>query len=240
MLPLFRLAPRLPPAALVVGSCVPDVAYLLGIGGWASHTGAGLLTFCLPAGLVALVWLERLVLPALSRTLPPVAGVDLARQLRPRGLPAGPRGWMWASLAILVGAALHLLWDGFTHPAQWPARVLYPDVFLEVGSRRFPLARVFQHLSTVAGSMVVLAWLVRRQKRLPRAAAPEPGRWIAIAVPISAGLLGGLVWRLVHPIHTGSMEADAWYLFWPLARGAVLGLTAGALALRLRERSEDD
>jgi uncharacterized protein DUF4184 len=53
VLPLFRVR-WLPPAALVVGARVPDLAYLFGMSAYASHNLDGLLRFSLPVGL--LLW----------------------------------------------------------------------------------------------------------------------------------------------------------------------------------------
>jgi hypothetical protein len=54
VIPLHRLAPRLLlPTALVVGSCVPDLAYLLHVSAVFTHSFKGLVTFCIPVGLGA-------------------------------------------------------------------------------------------------------------------------------------------------------------------------------------------
>src|SRR4051812_1473819 len=61
---------RAPTTAWVVGSCAPDLSYLLGSHGPAAHSLRGLFTFCIPVGLLALLWLEILILPALSPIAP--------------------------------------------------------------------------------------------------------------------------------------------------------------------------
>lgn len=64
VLPLLYIAGtrRLPASALVVGSTAPDLIYLIGTKGADAHRPLGLLWFCLPAGIVAFLYLEALLL----------------------------------------------------------------------------------------------------------------------------------------------------------------------------------
>ena len=84
--PLHRAAPRLlPAAALIVGSCTPDFAYLLGIDGLLSHSLRGTIIFSLPMGLLTLAWLDVIAPPmsAAVRWSAPV--MRLAASLTPSG-----------------------------------------------------------------------------------------------------------------------------------------------------------
>ncbi len=70
VLPFFHLpgARRLPVTALVIGSTAPDLIYLTRTHGAFAHLPLGLLTFCLPAGLLAFLYLEALVSPSWVRS----------------------------------------------------------------------------------------------------------------------------------------------------------------------------
>ena len=234
VLPLLRYRRWLPPTALVVGACVPDLHYVLRVGAETSHSLRGLFTFCLPVGVLTLLWLELLVLPVLRRTLPEVGGVQPARFLQGSGLPRGLRGWAFALLALLVGALTHLLWDGFTHDLQWPARALYKFHLVVVGGRNYTLAHLLQYLTSLLGSLVVLAAMVRAYPRLP----PAPGaQWSRFLPVLLATVLGG-VWmlglRLPHVQHLHSYRALVWHLFWPALTGGLVGLTLACAWLRPR------
>src|SRR5688572_24682954 len=98
VLPLFRW---LPPSALVVGACAPDLVYLIGTYGWQSHRPLGLVTHCLPLGLAAYVALEVVVLPMLRARLWPLFGIDLRRFLATAGLARDARGWLKVMGGIL-------------------------------------------------------------------------------------------------------------------------------------------
>ncbi len=232
VLPLFRLSRwGVPPAALVLGACAPDLSYVLEtvglVGGADAHSLPGLFLFCLPVGLVTLVWLEVLLLPVLRRTLPEVAGVQWGRFLRTQGLPRSGRTWALAAGAVVLGAATHVLWDGFTHRHMWPAEALYPHVTVPVGQRELPLARVLQHASSLVGSLGVLGWLVRRYPRLPPVAGGSWRGFLPVLLCTGAGAAVGLALRLADFEHLGALEAQLWWTFWPTVTGALVGLTLG-------------
>jgi hypothetical protein len=230
VLPLLRVRrPWVIPSALVLGACAPDLVYVLRVRSIDAHTLPGLFLFCLPMGLAMFVWLEGLVLPVLRRTLPPVGGVQWARFLRTDGLPRTARPWAYVALCLLLGAATHILWDGFTHRRLWPASVLYPDVLVPVGRRVFPLARVFQHLSSLVGSVVVLAFMARRYPGLPPAPGGSWRAFLPVLVPTLVGAVALLGLRLSRWQNLGSLEGQLWWLFWPTVTGALLGLTVGCL-----------
>ncbi len=103
-------------SALIVGSMVPDIAFLLPIGVTRaqSHSFAGLLWCCLPLGLAGYLLFHWLLKAPLIDLLPhdsysrlhPYARTDTA--VSGRLLPV-------ILLCIGVGALTHLAWDSFTH-----------------------------------------------------------------------------------------------------------------------------
>lgn len=235
VLPLLRFFRRAGVSTgLVVGACAPDLAYVHGLRRWSefAHEPPGFLLFCLPVGLAVYLWLQALVFPVLRRALPEVGGVQGGRFVPVPGLPRSPGAWGALVLALALGAATHVLWDGFTHRAQWPARVLYPEVRVPVAGRELPLARVLQHASSLGGSGVVLVWLARRYRHL----APVPGGSRAdalrVLVPTGVGAGVGLGLRLLRFEDMGALEAQLWWSFWPGVTGALLGFTLGCLRVR--------
>lgn len=169
--PLHRAAPRLlPAAALIVGSCTPDLAYLLaGIDGVFTHSLRGTLLFSIPMGLVTLAWLE-LISPSCK-------------------FPRTASGVARATLAIWLGALTHLLWDGFTHRTRWPASVLYPTTHVSLFGASIHLANLLQHASTVAGLAIAIAWARREDL--------EPPHREALAVPLAAMASGAVIAALI-------------------------------------------
>lgn len=237
VLPFFRLSRRgVPPTALVVGACAPDLSYIYALRelGDYAHTFPGFVLFCVPVGLAVLVWLEVLVLPALRLALPEAVGVQWGRFVRAGGLPRTPLSWLATAAALVLGAATHVLWDGFTHYSMWPASVLYPDVLVPVGSRDLPLARVLQHASSLVGSLGVLAYMARRYRYLEPVPGGSRADFLRVLLPLLAGACMGLVLRLVRYQDMGALEAQLWWAFWPMATGALAGLTLGCVLVRWR------
>ncbi|WP_257462089.1 DUF4184 family protein [Archangium lipolyticum] len=237
VLPFFRLSRwGLTPTALIIGACAPDLSYVYALRelGDFAHTFPGFISFCVPVGLAVLLWLEALILPALRLALPEVAGIQWGRFARTEGLPRTPLACLLASVALVLGAATHILWDGFTHHSMWPAEVLYPDIRVPAGSRDLPLARVLQHASSLVGSLIVLGYMARRYPRL----APVPGGSVAdflrVLLPTAAGACAGLGLRLSRFQDMGALEAQLWWAFWPTVTGALVGLTLGCALVRWR------
>lgn len=154
--------------ALVMGSMVPDVGYYIGQLGLASqaHTAAGLFTICLPIGMLLLV---MLVLPRdlMTSLLPQPHRHLFLSALRPP--PASWQGAAGTVLSVLVGAATHLAWDSFTHHhGHMVARLVWlrAEVFI-FGGRTFHVYNLLQHLSTVAGVLILVVAYRTVLRRMP-------------------------------------------------------------------------
>ena len=166
-LPLRRT--RLPLAALMVGSMAPDFAYFLP---WnpdrlETHSFAGLFTFCWPAGLMVwLLFVHVLEEPTIA-LLPPNWRAGVTRSDCSWGL----RNLALVSLAVILGAITHDVWDGFTHggtPIVERFRVLHAAV--TVFGVRFRLFYLLQIVSSVGG-LVALAWWALKFRQ-PRVTEP--------------------------------------------------------------------
>jgi uncharacterized protein DUF4184 len=171
VLPLRKT--RLPLAAMMIGSMSPDFSYFTPVTiALPTHTLGGLFWFCLPVGLAVWLFYVR-VLEAPTIAL----------------LPDGWRGrvvrseyrlsaslLMRVSLAILVGAATHLLWDSFTH-SQSPVAEALPtlrDVTVGVLGKQLSVYRFLQYLSSIVGLVALAIW-AWRQGPAPARPPQDPG-----------------------------------------------------------------
>ena len=193
----------------MIGTCAPDLAYLFDIR-TSFHVWPGALFPCLPIAFAFFLGLEALVLPTLSR---------FTRLATTRGLPTTPSGWMYAVLALMLGAVTHIVWDGFTH-ARFPATVFYSPA----------VAHGLQILSSAVGIALVVRALVHRYPLISPVALP-PGISCGVALGViafamlGAWLMLGARWGFTAPGPYGA----GWHLFWYGTRGALVGLCVASL-----------
>lgn len=164
VLPLRRFCPRwLNLPALIIGSLIPDAAYLFGRlkVDEISHSVLGIALFCLPVGVgltYVFCWLgsrSLAHLPEKYRVLLPV-------QTRPSGLSL-----LRATVSVMIGAATHLAWDAFTHSGGSAAQRF---AFLNhtVGSfagHNVRVCRLLWYLSSFAGVACVYLAYRKAQRR---------------------------------------------------------------------------
>lgn len=184
-------------SALVIGSMMPDLAYLFPGSGLSvgSHSIMGLLWFCLPAGLLCYLVFHVVLKRPLLELAPPAVYARLGRLTRTcGGLPGVP--WLAVALSLLLGAATHLLWDAFTH-AGAPAVRLMPVLQLHlfsVGAYQVHLFKLLQHLSTVTGLLLLIVWSRHWLKKAGADVEPLPvilptfGRYGVIAAIVLSSL----------------------------------------------------
>jgi hypothetical protein len=119
-LPLRRLGKfRLPLAAVMIGSMSPDYAYFLpgGFERMETHSIAGLFLFCWPVSLGLWVLFVRVLEPPTIALLPENWRTRFPSSNREMTL----RVLALASVAVLLGALTHLVWDAFTHGRPPPS-----------------------------------------------------------------------------------------------------------------------
>jgi len=139
-------------AAFVAGTVAPDMEYVLRSApiSECSHTPAGMIWFCVPAGLVLLLFYH-----ALWKW--PVFGASRPFGILSRSRAATIAGSVW------LGSLSHVVWDSFTHSYGWAAchlSVLQCPVF-ETHFGVLRAYKVLQHGSTVVG-LAALACVGRR------------------------------------------------------------------------------
>lgn len=170
-------------SAAIVGSMVPDFGFLppLQLERSATHSAMALLTFCLPMGLAAFWLFQLLIKPAWCAVLPD-RWRGRFRAEHPVARIGNLRVWLAAAAAVLVGAATHLVWDGFTHEDGRGVRMLpfLDDDGPPIEGHPLPLYQWLQHVSSILGLVVVLvaAWKWSRSSGyVERPVEPEHGTW---------------------------------------------------------------
>ena len=155
VLPLQRYCSRwLNFPALVIGSLVPDAAYVFRSDEISSlsHQFLGSIAFGLPTGLLMLAVLYALRLPVVQML--PNSGRRLFLTLCRR--PIGPL-WL-AALSLMIGIWTHISWDSFTHSQGWMVGhfpILQTPVFIFAG-RTARVCHVLWYASSFAG----VGWLL--------------------------------------------------------------------------------
>ena len=176
-----------------------------------------MLYFCLPVGLLTLglwIWLVR-------------EPIHHLLAMPSSMLSTSVRWWCLAGVAIALGAATHVFWDGFTHGFGWATRVapiLRQRIW--VGGIGIPAFNMLQHLSTAVGGLVVLSWLVHAVRMgEPRALLM---RWrVAVFASIAAVTAVVAVWN---GLRQGAIS-DYWTLKVAVVRAAVGGLLGLGMGL---------
>ncbi|QKJ30771.1 DUF4184 family protein [Mucilaginibacter mali] len=170
VLPFGRLSKRwVSLTGLVIGSMVPDFEYFIRMRVCSnySHTLPGLFWFDLPLGLLLVFIYQILIKDKLICNLPSWLNQRFSSFMWRPFYTANH--FLILIISILTGAASHLLWDGFTHPAGYfVQRIDWLRTTPPVFGFRIHVFKVLQHLSTITGFIVIFCtiWF------LPK----EPGR----------------------------------------------------------------
>ena len=194
-------------SAAVIGSMVPDFGFLLlpgSLARWQTHSAAALLTFCLPVGLCSYWLLQLFIKPTLLEILPDRAYLRL-RMAHPSQQLWSATVWLYAAIAIVLGALTHLIWDGFTHENAHGV-LMFPllDEYgpeLEGHPTRF--YNWLQYGSSVVGLILVAIALVRWWQHSPKPSEPpmrmlgqsERRLWSGLYFWLALALAA---WPLVH------------------------------------------
>ena len=199
---------RLVPSALVIGTFAPDFEYFLRLSpsGRFGHTLTGSFVLTLPVALLVLWIYHAFVKWPTAMLLPQALQSRLQDQLHPFRF-GGALRFLSIIASILVGVATHLLWDSFTHADTWPYRhwLVLRQLFSVpiIGPR--PLYKILQHGSTIAGIVILSAWLVHWYRATQPSELPEKVRsskWksVVIAGVMTVAFVGAVL-RAVAGIH---------------------------------------
>ena len=81
----------------------------------------------------------------------------------------------------------HIAWDAFTHSHGWVVQQL-PFLGTEIISG-FPIYRILQHLSTLAGLLIMLLWYLKRLKATPVPIHEQRTQRVALRATLVGALL---------------------------------------------------
>jgi hypothetical protein len=195
----------LPFSALVIGSMIPDFPLFspLSPAYDTTHSAPGLFSACLPLGLACFLLFQSLMKRPLLALMPRAIQRRSASLSEPCVEPTS-KALVLTSLAIVAGAATHLLWDSFTHRGRWGTR-LFPrlnETALAMWGHAIPGFKLLQYGSTLIGLpclvLLLAIWLYRREPQAPgghpvlSASSRVVAYLVAVAIPVSVALL---VWR---------------------------------------------
>lgn len=192
----------LPLTALMVGSMSPDFGYVFSYEASRAltHSFAGLFVFSLPVGLM--VWLfyvavlEKATITLLSdrwhTRFAHTEAITLSLVFR-------------AALAILLGAATHLLWDSFTHRGTFMTDAIPALLGPTPGLSWMPIYHLLHGLSSVVGLLILWNWMRHLQRQPPKSLIrPYPVGEQALAIArwsLVAALLLGAAWGWLPHAH---------------------------------------
>jgi hypothetical protein len=193
VLPFFRV---LIPAALVIGSMVPDLPYFLPspVDASVTHSAAGS-AFDLLVGLAAFTWWQAALAPV-ARSIAPTG---LRRRLTPaRSLRSfsSLRQVILVVVSLGVGVLTHVVWDEFTHPGRWGARHIHWLATSHAGVGGYEWA---QYASGVLGLGVLVLTAIRWWTTTAPGAATTPTLpharrlWLALVGAAGLGMATGFV-----------------------------------------------
>jgi hypothetical protein len=148
-------------SALVIGSMAPDFSYFIPFTpdkGF-THSIPGILLFCIPISLIALLLFHKFLKEPLISLLPD----NHRRRLwnYSRGFTFLPKKrLLMILLSVFLGVISHLVWDSFTHVYGWGVMAfpVFRQTNFHIGSWNIALYSFLQHLSTVIGLVVLGIW----------------------------------------------------------------------------------
>jgi hypothetical protein len=196
-LPFSRLLGKLGVrSALVIGSMVPDFWYVVPLAGRnTSHMPHGLITYCLPVGLLV-YWLYH---AGIKRPLVAMLPAALGARLEPVAMAGFPRAsWLAVLVSLLVGAATHQAWDTFVHSHGTGVSLVPPlqAALLAIVPAELRVFHVLQALSSALGLYLIARWSLRwlesaTPPAMPPTAAPVDATRTALLVTLLTLIAAG-------------------------------------------------
>ncbi|MBK5271652.1 MAG: DUF4184 family protein [Bacteroidia bacterium] len=162
VLPLKKFPKWFSMTGLIIGSLTPDFEYFIRMSDKSiySHTLAGIFWYDLPLGILLAFIFHNIVASSFINNLPSAWGSRLSNIKNDNWNNYFKNYFLIVCVSISIGAASHIFWDGFTHRGGYFVR-LFPilKTKLYLSGYPVPLFNLFQHLSTIAGGLVVLLFI---------------------------------------------------------------------------------
>jgi hypothetical protein len=239
---VLPFARHLPLSALVAGSIAPDVTYYLPIplSGNATHSVVGILCWDLLIGLALLAAFRLSAGPAAALLPISLTPTRDSRQTRPHVV--------LTVVAILLGAATHVIWDSFTQTAGFAVR--HWDLLRISVIEPHKTYNVLGYVSSLAGTATLAYLLARRARRTT--ATSTWTRWAVTVVLLAAPVIGAVLavddpvtrvstYDLVRHMIVGAVRATAgawavyavlWHIGASRGRGGISGRVQEAGIIR--------
>jgi hypothetical protein len=219
----------------MIGSMSPDFSYFTP---WTlylyTHSIPALFWFCLPVGLALWILFVRTVETPTLALLPDSWRARFSPSERPFTVGLLTR----ASIAVIVGAATHIVWDTFTHGNTPVVRALpfLRVTAFEIGDYVVPLYKLLQHLSTLFGLAALAIWAWRLEPRETRSSSAVTSRTRFGAAMFL--ITTSLVWAFSNSaLHSANyLETDIFHLAVGGMTGCAMAWIVIALVLKRRPR----
>ncbi|MFV0459449.1 MAG: DUF4184 family protein [Actinomycetales bacterium] len=182
------------PSAWVIGSIVPDMAWVL-FGQrayYVAHSALGIVTFDVGLGVTLLAAWRWLLAEPVRDVLPRAIGERI-----PAGRGIRGREWPGVVIGLAAGALTHVVWDSFTHVSRWGSTHV-PGLSSDLGG--LPGYQWAQHVSSLVGTVIVAWFLWRRFHETPPTPVADrrATRWFGpastLALVLIASATAALAW----------------------------------------------
>ena len=165
---------------LIIGSMVPDFEYFIRLdnGSSSSHTFIGLLLFDLPAALIILTLYHLFIRVNLTKHLPEFLRLRFQIYTHFEWLNYLKKNWGVVCCSILIGALTHLFWDSFTSGnGYFVVKSSLLKTQLPFMGMQFYVYKIFKHVSSLIGFIVLVILLIRLPKQQPHLEKPNMNYW---------------------------------------------------------------
>lgn len=172
--PLAKFSRWLPFSALAIGSMIPDLPLFFPISSYAqTHSPTGLITVCLPMGLITFLVFQAILKVPLIALLPTWIQQRIAGVSQPR-LKISISFFLSITIATLLGAMTHIVWDAFTHDGRWGTELLpFLQETLTVAGRSISGYKLFQYGSTMIGLPLLVILSIHYLRQTSPSSVPQ-------------------------------------------------------------------
>jgi hypothetical protein len=159
VLPFSYRQKRISMVGLIVGSMIPDFEYFIRmkVVSMHSHTWPGIFWFDLPLGLMVVFIYQLVVRDRLINNLPTALNRRFSQYKSASGRSYSIKYAILVAVCILIGAASHILWDGFTHPTgNFVLLVPALSDTIYLFNHHVFIYKILQHGSSIVGAVVII------------------------------------------------------------------------------------
>ena len=149
---------------LLIGSFVPDFEYFIRMRDYSiySHTKLGIFWFDVPLGILLAFVYHNLVRNALLENLPNHLYLRILPFRRFDWEEYFKKNWFVVVISIIIGAASHIFWDGFTHWNGYFVRhIPFLRRYMMIMGSPFSYYNLAQHFSTIVGGFIIIIFMYK-------------------------------------------------------------------------------